>query len=590
MLTLKDIFEQSQYLHKKLTKIFSLVKKDIEKTYPDDYKEVDRNFKQLVNAIENVNIDPKSHYTFQQYLELFVHIDAIYNAAFIIFNIIFRQTVIKTITENKSASFKEDIDVEQEEISNILSHWFHKYADFAKQIIDDYSIIADANVNAITNAATNEEKTNRQITIINAILDSPKTELFIYLVKLYIGFFNQSQKDRLAKKIEIMKMECFSVNDNDNKNNKSKNVSKNVSDIQFDKYVELPLTNQYSSRLGLIPKGKFEEIPAIFKKYNWHYTKTKSVIDNFKQIKSSFMLLYDIQPTIIQYNILPLIDSAYIDANDLHTKRNAPITDKILERFCTIKKIDGMDDFVDDSKHLKPLLLYHIASKTDASVKVSDDTITVFEYQGRGMIMELASANLTIINELLTQQQLEITLEYNRILEQEIVKVNNTNAIKSVRIDFTPNVHLSIDIISDRISEHVTEELKGVLFDVNTKSDFIGILTNEKSKHYKILDYAIYDAFAFAKSESKNKAEANISFFTTLSDIIFSFKRELQGVLSKIHIPSAYLHGEQKEEYGSFILSSYKQAIKTAVVNLQLSQAIWDDVTKSLKNAVISKL
>lgn len=570
---LKDIILQKhsegKILYENIKKIAEQILQYVEKFSDHDVKNINSRINFMSENLKKSNkdyIDKTFLQTFglETIMNIFISFDDIYNTAFELLDIFSNTSILKKATEGKSDSFIHDLNYLFEMSNNIIDDWILVYREAALM------------VNNIIDVDDDFKK---------VLINSPKNELFVQLAKLTADHFKGSERNRLLRKVEEWKDITINVE-----------LGKTTK-LEYNKVHTVPLDYQYGSRFGLVPTGPFRKIHDVFKEHSQTYNAEESICDNFTAFTKPFILFYDPQKSIIQYNILPLIDPQYIQKNNLHTERDAPLTDKVLERFMNIKKItidnnnhgsDGHDNKI--KKQIQPHMMYMVHDDPDSKVYV-------FEYQGGDILLELSQnpqfnyITLSSAAFILNNGRMIRMQQYNSLLENQIIKNNQLGKVKGLRIDFESEIQVSLDIIAEKIQKEVSLKLGQYL---NSKSnlpknkyDFLNLLSSKEDPY--VIDYIILNSLEYTKSDSKDIAEANISYLAVMKDIIHNFKREMRTILKNISVPQSYFDKSSSGtdgEFKEFIIESYLKVIENTVYSLQKSQSMWDDVTKSLKNYI----
>lgn len=560
---LKDIINQkhldSKTLINNINKIFEQIVNFIEKYSDVKVKDIKSHIATLTSEIKLSNsehIDKLSieTITLDEIMNIFISFDNIYKISFELTEIFSNDIVLDQVMSGKSDSFAADLNNMIKNNNKLLDQWIFNYNNAAKVIVKIIDV---------------DDKFKQ------TLIQSPKNELFVQISILIADQFKGSEQHVLNRKIEEWKDSTLNI------------YIPEQQKFKYDILENIPLDYQYTSRFGLVPIGPFKQISDVFTSYSQEYNPKNSVCDNFGKFKKSFILFYDHQDSVIQYNILSLIDPVYIDKYDLHTERDASLTDKVLERFMNIKKINIDDKRHDKQQIQKPHIMYNIHK--------DDDKVYVFEYQGGDLLLELSqNPRQTFIDIksamfILNNGRVNRIQKYNELLENQIIKNNQLEKIKGLRIDFNQEVHISIDIITDKIQKGVVDELNSILKSKNSmptnKYEFINLLSSKEDPF--VIDYIILNSLEYVKNDNDNMSESNVSYIATMKDIIHNFKRELLSNLKSVSVPKSYFD-KGGPEFKEFIIETYSKSIERTVSILQKSQAMWDDVTKSLKNYILT--
>ena len=512
-----------------LEKVTDIKIKQIEESI-GEFKSLQSKNKELMKG--NLSNNIQSIDSIQSIIEIYQNLDTQFEVSHTLINWLSDPRVITHISDGRSESFITEINNTILDIQTTLSQYTADIGQAAELIVKQYS--KDGNLDGDF----------KQL-----ILKSRRCNLIIQLAKYSSFAFKGTEIQLLKHKIDEWKDSLFGI-------------ERKTQPISYGKHVVMSLPHP-TSRFGIVPVGPFLRVDNISKEIQkW--------IDN----EDSFILFNNPQNDVIQYNILPLVNAGYVMDKSMDTQRDSLITDKVLDRFMNIRKIDTSSDKSQNDKPPNTSFEYYIKSKCDI--------VSVYEYHGHGVIAKLTTVGLdkavSIIN-----NDTEITEEYNKILESEIIKNNKLENIKSKRTDFEQTVQISLDIITEKIQEPIVNLLKGIEELPYHKYGFINII--EMNDKFAV-DYALLEALSYARGNGPVN-EANMSYLSTVYDVIFAFKRELKSGLKTINVPQRYFNGENKDEFREFIIDMYKMKIKDAVIMLQRGRSMWDDIALSLKNSIL---
>lgn len=590
-----------------LSKNFISTQEIIEKNNHENKKICEGLLKESKNIIKDLT--SITSFTIEEVLKIYENFEIIFNNIYVLNTIVFNPIVLKIVNSGKSETSIKEVQRVVDIVSNYIDNWYNinEYKNVAKLMVEKNN--------------TNDQKNNYAFK--QTVLKSKYNELSINIIMLINDQFNNDEKIQLNELFFKWKNEILGIVDSSNTSN----------EIITDKLV-IGTNINYASRHNLVPYKQicsFKEIKNIIDDGKIHNNdgelsnqkfnnssvnnsikgsgaKTSiEIFDELLNLNVNFILFLNIPirsgakidskspnvGSITLYDILPLVSKKYVDENKLNTTMDSPLVDKIIDRFSTIKNFNKSTFIVDKTLNdYNKRLVYYVND-----IKMP---FYVFEFQGYQEDIPLTtilSLNIskpyipahTAINIIKVNSYFDITEQsekYSEILEEQIIKHNDLEHIKNIRDNFVPEMTLSIDIITDKICNELTVELKKLKIKKEGKTmtqfEFLNLLPDIKS-----LDYIVISALNYTKNIGDNYGEINISYIAALNDIIYYFKKEFKNKLFGLGITNNVLMDISAGEFESFVIDSYCKAIKYTVETLNKEQEMWSNIVKSIKTAII---
>jgi len=579
-----------------LSKNFISTQEIIEKNNHENKKICGELLKESKNIIKELT-SIKS-FTIEAVLNIYENFEIVFNNIYVLNTIVFNPIVLKVVNSGKSETSIKEVQKVVDVVSNYIDNWYN---------INEYKNVAKLMV---------EQSGNNNYAFKQTVLKSKYNELSINIIMLINDQFSNDEKIQLNDLFFKWKNEILGivVSDNKTKNN----------ELITDKLV-IGSNINYASRHNLVPYKQicsYKEIKNIIEdavmpndtKSNDETIAIKGagstsieIFDELLKLNINFILFLNIPirsgakidgkspnvGSITLYDILPLVSKKYVDENKLNTTMDSPLVDKIIERFSTIKNFNKSTFVVDKTLNdYNKRLIYYVGD--------THRPFYVFEFQGYqedAPLITLLSLNIskpyisahTAINIIKVNSYFDINEQserYSEILEEQIIKHNDLEHIKNIRDNFVPEMTLSIDIITDKICNELTVELKKLNIKkegrVMTQYEFLNLLPEIKS-----LDYIVISALNYTKNVGDNYGEINISYIAALNDIIYYFKKEFKNKLFGLGITNNVLMDIPAGEFERFVIDSYCKAIKYTVETLNKEQEMWSNIVKSIKTAII---
>lgn len=353
-------------------------------------------------------------------------------------------------------------------------------------------------------------------------------------------------------------------------------------DIIFD--VDRLIMSNYSGaqasvvRYNLLPATPSMSLTELFALFDLEYKSSMSLAQNWEKLAnkgSGIIALTNCTKTPVEFNMDGLINSEYVTTNQLNTPPLSGLTKKIIQRFNTVKRLEG-------GSH---------ASEYIATYPSHRETWYVMETLNGIHWRQLAYKGETKIpKDVITGLYVGITTrpdQYNLAQSDEILKKC-----------FDAKSQLTLDAYTRKISAQPSSEpIRAKILDQMTRyfepsAGFIKTTSGVKSAAVDIdrITSIINTVLAYPKSIGRatehGASESMITYFIKMNDINNTFVKELNRRWTAEIIDERLFKDYSGPELKKHIMTVFTSVTKAAIDELDNSK-LWTGYDQTLKEFVI---
>lgn len=538
----------------KYEKYIDDVKDIVNSVNPDFYKRCIEAHGQLVSISENVNKNAKqldnelgNKKILSMLLEIYTDLFTLNSAMEILISLIQNQNYIKLMLYNMSATYTTSFYHER----NTLINNYEKYISVS---VDEDNIIFKKVFESLKIKDSPDQ-------MLPFILDNEATvnKFTINLISEVIKYLKGEKRRRIELIVE-----------------NQKDILLNATRIKLSKYsgVQSPLV-----RYGLTPVTKSLSLEKLFGGMEYDYKSDISTGDNFSnfvQEKKCGLIVINADSTSpIEFNVKGLIDSVYVNANDLKTNLQSGLTKKILDRFNTTNVLER------GKLKPKPIEIY---GKGPIWFVIQTINGVLYRCLGHGDETKIPSDKICgLITGLSTRAH-----QYNKIQSNDIINKCFDSSAGIILQDYESLKQSPPDpsVIKQSIIHELEKKFKESLEEnpISTVTDFKTRLIDVPLITEILLDKLTHTIGVAGKGST----EYLVTYIARFEGTINRFIKELENKYVVMKLKASIFKELTNDALTSHIMSVYKSIITATIDELDKSR-VWTDYDISLKEFFLER-
>lgn len=337
---------------------------------------------------------------------------------------------------------------------------------------------------------------------------------------------------------------------------------------------DTPLSWQVFRR-GLIPTTPYLSVGDLLREcFGYAHDDASSLVDNLDKAtgRHSVLIIHKHVGKEIDFNVLPIIDTAYIEKHKLYTNRNNGLNKMIWRRFDTIR------DVTSDKTPTPPRNYTEIDNKTPRWLLL-ENTGALYRVLGR------AFGDLYVDKEIVDQIRNGVTQRpeaYHDICEYYILnrggEARGRDIVRwfdEMKLKTTPTEGMKQNMLDELVQSFTPDE------------SWLGENGVEKFAQACRTGYqrvVSRHLIRYLEAEKITSREVKVSFAIKLDDIFREFRRRLETSIRK------FVHGglfTKRAKYGEHLRMIYRDVMNDVIQDMDSAPSKWQSLEMTLKEFYI---